>query len=60
MSMKRAIQRLRKNKRGAVLVEYSLVLVAVGIPAVAGISAGGFSMYQQYQTCRAAMVQSSP
>jgi Flp pilus assembly pilin Flp len=60
MSMKRTIQSLRKCKRGAVLVEYSLVLVAVGLPAVAGISAGGYSMYQQYKTCRSAMVQSSP
>ena len=60
MSMKRAIRMLRRDKRGAVLVEYSLVLVAVGLPAVAGISAGGVSMYQNYQNCRSAMLQSNP
>ena len=29
------------------MVEYALLLVAVGIPAIAGLSAGGLGMYNQ-------------
>ena len=60
MSIKSTVKALRKNKRGAVLVEYSFILVAVGIPTVVGISAGGVQMYNDYQTARAAMLSGSP
>ena len=33
---------------GAVMVEYALLLVAVGIPAIAGLSAGGMATYNTY------------
>jgi Flp pilus assembly pilin Flp len=32
---------VRRALRGAVMVEYAFLLVAVGVPAVAGLTAGG-------------------
>ena len=50
----------RRGTRGAVLVEYSFLLVAVVIPTVAGIIAGGVLMMQTYQAGRSAMMSSKP
>jgi hypothetical protein len=47
-------------RRGAVLVEYALLLVAVGIPTMVGISAGGVKMYANYQRERAITLQNTP
>ena len=47
-------------RRGAVLVEYALLLVAVGIPTMIGISMGGIKMYGNYQRERATMLQNTP
>ena len=46
--------------RGAVLVEYAFLLVAVGIPTMVGISAGGMKMYASYQRERAMVMQNTP
>lgn len=43
---------IRKRRRGAVMVEYAFLLVAVGIPAMAGLFAGGRDMYRSYRTAR--------
>ena len=46
--------------RGAVLVEYALLLVAVAIPTMIGIGLGGVKMYANYQRDRALMLQNTP
>lgn len=50
----------RSRARGAVMVEYAMLLVAVGVPAVAGLSAGGLSMYNQYVKARNSMLFPMP
>lgn len=45
--------RLRmRRSRGAVMVEYALLLVAVGIPTFAGLFYGGAIMFRSYQSAR--------
>ncbi len=51
--------RARRN-RGAVMVEYALLLVAVGIPAIAGLSAGGLATYKTYVSARNTMLLPIP
>lgn len=60
--MLRWIRSRRRSRRfrGAVMVEYALLLVAVGVPAVAGLSAGGLGMYNQYVRARNAMLSPMP
>jgi len=43
-----------------VLVEYAFLLVAVGIPTMAGISLGGARMYSNYNRARAAILANTP
>lgn len=57
--MKRKIRRWNR-RRGAVMVEYALLLVAVGIPAMAGLTYGGVKMLQNYRTARDAMLAPFP
>ena len=52
--------RLRRGLRGAVMVEYALLLVAVGIPAMAGLATGGLGMYKQYVRARNAVLSPIP
>jgi len=54
------ISKLRRNRRGAVAVEYALLLVAVAIPAVTGIVAGSVTMLQNFQQGRADMLDPKP
>lgn len=42
------------------MVEYALLLVAVGVPAVAGLSAGGLRMYNEYIKARNSMLSPMP
>ena len=42
------------------MVEYAFLLVAVGVPAVAGLTAGGKTMYEGYKTGRDAMMSPFP
>ncbi len=42
------------------MVEYALLLVAVGIPAMAGLTYGGVKMLQNYRTARDAMLAPFP
>jgi Flp pilus assembly pilin Flp len=50
----------RARRRGAVLVEYALLLVAVGVPTLAGLMYGGTQMYQNYLTARESMLSPFP
>lgn len=49
-----------RGTRGAVLVEYALLLVGVAVPTVIGLVAGGSIMLQKYQEGRDAILQSYP
>jgi hypothetical protein len=49
-----------RSVRGAVMVEYAFLLVAVGIPAVAGLTAGGKTMYDGYKIGRNSMLSPFP
>lgn len=48
-----------RRSRGAVLAEYAVVLL-VAIPAIAGMSAGGYAMLENYRTMRKNLVQTGP
>ena len=50
----------RRNARGAVVVEYAFLLVAVAIPTVMGMTAGGLAMLKEYQASRSQILQSTP
>lgn len=52
--------RTRKARRGAVMVEYALLLVAVGIPAMVGLGLGGQQMYKNYLKGRNAILWPMP
>lgn len=51
---------LGRRSRGAVLVEYAFLLLAVAVPAMAGFVAGGASLLREYRTARDAMVEATP
>jgi len=40
------------RNRGAVLIEYALLLTAFAIPVMGGIVAGGLAMMKDYQDAR--------
>lgn len=50
----------RSKRRGAVMVEYSLLLALVGMPAVAGMYAGGKAMVQSYLAVRNSVLSTTP
>jgi Flp pilus assembly protein TadG len=50
----------RAGRRGAVLVEYALLLTAFAIPAMMGIVAGGVAMMRDYQQSRDALLRPFP
>jgi Flp pilus assembly protein TadG len=52
--------RRRKATRGAVLVEYALLLTAFAIPAMMGIVAGGVAMMRDYQDARTQLLRPFP
>jgi hypothetical protein len=52
--------RTRMGRRGAVMVEYALLLVAVGVPAMAGLALGGQQMYKHYIKGRNTMLWPMP
>jgi hypothetical protein len=56
----RFLSRRSTRSRGAVMVEYAFLLVAVGVPAVAGLTAGGKTMYEGYKTGRNSMISPFP
>ena len=50
----------RARRRGAVLVEYALLLTAFAIPAAMGIVAGGIAMMRDYTSARAQLLKPFP
>lgn len=59
-SANRSSGRLRGVSRGAIMVEYALLLVAVGVPTVAGVTIAGANMLDQYGKARTAIIQANP
>jgi Flp pilus assembly pilin Flp len=43
---------MRRSSRGAVLVEYALLLTFFAVPVMGGITAAGAQMLNQYRTSR--------
>lgn len=52
--------RMRKSSRGAVLVEYALLLTFFAIPSIAGITAAGVQMLNNYRASRAEILNPLP
>ncbi len=52
--------RSRTRVRGAVVVEYSFLLLFFALPVMAGIAGGGVAMLRDYQKTRQAIVESGP
>jgi hypothetical protein len=42
------------------MVEYAFLLVAIAIPAMVGISAGGVGMLNKYQSARSQILDTVP
>lgn|GEM_PF-1536364 len=49
-----------RGRRGVVMVEYALLLVAVGIPTIVGLGLGGARMLTGYVQTRNAILQPNP
>lgn len=58
--MMRRTFRARRRHRGAVLVEYALLLTFFAVPVCAAMVAGGVTVLQGYKTTRAAVVRPWP
>ncbi|MBX3206406.1 MAG: hypothetical protein KF764_15135 [Labilithrix sp.] len=52
--------RSRARRRGAVLVEYSLLLTLVAIPAIGGLLRGGKAMWEDYTAARTQLLRPLP
>jgi hypothetical protein len=50
----------RARRRGAVLVEYALLLTFLAVPTIAGLTYGGVPMLQNYRASRAEMLRPFP
>ena len=50
----------RRRMRGAVMVEYAMLLTMIGVPAVVGIYAGGKAMVAAYGAVRNNILQTVP
>jgi hypothetical protein len=50
----------RKLSRGAIMVEYVMLLTAVAIPVSVGTVAGGRQMVRQYTSARSSILQPNP
>ncbi len=52
--------RRRLRGRAATMVEYALVLSAVVVPSIAGVSLAGAKLFRDYRTTRDHVVRSTP
>jgi len=52
--------RSRAKKRGAVIVEYSLLLTVIAIPAIGGLLKGGQAMWDDYTQARTQLLLPLP
>jgi hypothetical protein len=50
----------RARRRGAVLVEYALLLTFFAVPTIAGLTAGGILMLQHYRASRDEVLRPFP
>jgi hypothetical protein len=50
----------RRRSRGAVMVEYAFLLMAFGVPTLAGAIAGGWKMVNGYTKQRDALIHVGP
>lgn len=53
-------RRSRARSRGAVMVEYALLLTFFAVPVCVGMTAAGVKMLQNYRTARAALLAPFP
>lgn len=60
MSGKLRASRARARSRGAVLVEYALLLTFFAVPVIAGVTAGGIQMLNNYRSVRAQILMPNP
>ena len=51
---------LRRNRRGAVMVEYAFLLTFVAVPVAAALLQGGKIQYNQYVKIRSEMLSPFP
>ena len=51
---------MKRNSRGAVMVEYALLLTFFAVPVIGGITAGGAAMLNQYRTARSEILNPLP
>jgi Flp pilus assembly pilin Flp len=55
-----SMSRNRKRQRGAVLVEYALLLTFFALPVMAGFTAAGVALLNNYRQTRATILQPFP
>jgi transcriptional regulator of nitric oxide reductase len=60
VSQQRLAGKRRARLRGVVMVEYSTLLLLIGIPASIGVVVGGLALAQQYAATRQTILNSSP
>jgi len=60
MTPSKSRTKAKAKRRGAVLVEYALLLTAFAVPAMMGIAAGGVAMMKDYQQARQALLMPFP
>jgi len=54
------LSKLRRNRVGAIAVEYALLVTFVAVPTVIGLTTGGVKMLKDYRTGREAMLKPTP
>lgn len=52
--------RVKAGQRGAVLVEYALLLTAFAIPVMMGLVAGGAAMLKEYREAKSVLLRPLP
>lgn len=60
MNKRPTISTSRRSLRGAVMVEYGFLLVAVGIPVLAGCVLGAAGLLSDYNVGREHILRSTP
>jgi Flp pilus assembly pilin Flp len=50
----------RRRSRGAVLVEYALLLTAFAIPMIGGITFAGIQLFNEYKLAKAEILKPMP
>jgi len=65
MSRKQPVSKIRRNSawrdtRGAVMVEYALLLTFVAVPTVIGLTVAGISLLNGYKTQRNHLLYPTP